>query len=843
MFFLRLRNFLLSSLACSLLAQDPTALDPQGIRQAISTEKDKNQPVDATPKPIETSKGKEGESATRDAILEMESQRLAREIQLLKMKEHLPRRFGADLFDFREELPPSTDGGISEDYVLGVGDQLQVMGIGSATFELPTNVNGRGDVVIPKVGSVRVAGLSLGKAKAAVQGKVNQQLAGTLVDINITKPRQVRIFILGEVYKPGSYLAPSLSSIVNVLSLAGGPTGVGTFRQIRIIRSGKVVQEIDLYPLRAEGKGNLNISLQSGDTLFVPLVVNPVMLEGSFLRVAGGSHQSNAGQEGVPNQGVFGQVHATVPVEHKAKEGTQPPVPTPASREEGTPAMQFELLPGETAKSALDFAGGLLPNAYTGALTLRRQTPEGVTSVIDLQVDKLGACELKPGDILSALPRRSRTEALVSVVGWARVPGTFARTAGLKVGDLLRNQDQVMPDTYLQRGDIVRTLDDGSTRYFSFDIAKAMTGDPQHNLPLENRDKVELYRKDRMRLPKVVTLSGPFTKAGTYPFHEGMRVSDLVFQAGIPEKKANSLVAELARARGGMPSEIIKIDLAGVTFTEAGSPSNIADPNLNPPLREDDQITIYEKPGFSIHKVVRISGQVARPGEYVLDSDHATLAGLITRAGGLTPEAMPRAGIFFRSLQAGNLDQDSASLIGSSGIDEILERLNETKMFDGKGEAKVSTPNGLPIYKFPVLHGLTSGKLNRVVVDFTGALNGNRDADLELNDHDEIIIPRKTETVLIIGETATPFAFHRVKPGMTVGDLLSLAGGTTRNADTSNIRLLKADGRIEDSWVTHKKVEPGDAVLVPQKIRRDTTWQETLGALTPLAILINAVRR
>jgi len=96
---------------------------------------------------------------------------------------------------------------------------------------------------------------------------------------------------------------------------------------------------------------------------------------------------------------------------------------------------------------------------------------------------------------------------------------------------------------------------------------------------------------------------------------------------------------------------------------------------------------------------------------------------------------------------------------------------------------------------------------------------------------------------MIIGETATPFAFYKVKKGMRVGDLLKLAGGTTRNADTWNIRLLKADGRIVDNWVNRQKVEPGDAVLVPQVVHRATNWQENLAALTPLAILINAIRR
>jgi hypothetical protein len=143
----------------------------------------------------------------------------------------------------------------------------------------------------------------------------------------------------------------------------------------------------------------------------------------------------------------------------------------------------------------------------------------------------------------------------------------------------------------------------------------------------------------------------------------------------------------------------------------------------------------------------------------------------------------------------------------------------------------------------PLLHGLTSGTLNRMVVDMPGLLAGEAAAEVELQDGDEVIIPRKTSVAYVVGETASPFASYKVSQGMKVKDLLALAGGTTRNADTWHIRLLKADGRVVDSWVSGRVVEPGDAVLVPQRIRRDSTWQENLAALTPLAILVNTLKR
>ena len=901
-------TILISCAALSLDAQEPTILDAPGIRQAMASERDRSLPTDATPKAGDTTKLPTQEGNAELQLKKDERQRQAQEIRALKRKEGGPRRFGQDLFDSREELLDAAEGGIGEDYVLGVGDQLAVAGFGSATFEVPALVSGRGEVLIPKVGSVPVAGLSLGRAKAAIQAKVNRVLAGTSVDLAVTRLRQVRVFVLGEVYKPGGFLVPSLSSVVNVLGLAGGPTALGSFRQIRVLRGGKVLHELDLYPLRAEGKGNLNVSLQSGDTIFVPLIANPVLLEGSFLRVAGRGADKRSGLDRSVDPRLEGQARngrkaldpglgrgAEQEPESQVREGREDregrkaldpglervDEPSQGSRgregrkvldpdlgqagqgqdrerlakpkepadpdtdedvegnrqaarlEEALPAMQFELLPGETAQDALRFAGRLLPNAYAGGLTLRRQEASGMTTVLDLAMDQLSGCALQAGDVLSALPRRDRLETLVYVVGWARVPGTFARTEGLRVGELLKRQGQVMPDTYLYRGDIIRTLSDGSTRFLAFDVAKAMAGEPAHNLLLENRDRVRLHRVNRLRLPKQVTLSGPFTQAGVYELHEGMRVADLVFLAGIPQKKANRMEAELARSRSGLPSEVRKLDLARLISTEAGSPVNVLDEALNPLLQDDDQISVYEKPEFRVHRKVRILGQVAKPGLYVLDLERPTLSQLIQRAGGLTAEAMPKAGILLRSFESGT---DPTT----KGINDILGRLNETKLLLEKTPNSTEYTKGA-LFRPPVLHGIGETKLNRIVVDFEGALKGNKDVDTEVLDGDEIIIPRSMDTANVVGETSSPFGSYKVKAGMKVSDLLDLAGGTTRNADTWHIRLVKADGRILDSWVKGKPVEPGDTLIVPQRFRRESNWQENLTALTSVGLILNAL--
>jgi len=841
-------------MTAALFAQLPQGLDLQALKQAAT------QGGTGTTDVIPTRGAMLPATVAEDtAHQRTEEEKLDEEIRALKRREKGPRRFAADLFLVRQRGSAATEGGIAEDYVLGTGDRLNLNVFGSATFDLPVQVDGRGEIVIPKVGTAKVGGLTLGTAKAAVQGLVNRNFSHSTVDLQVIKLREVRVFVLGEVYKPGSYLVSSLSSLVNVLGLAGGPTAVGSYRDIRVMRGGQKVAGLDLYPLRAEGLGNPNVALQNGDTVFVPLAQNQVILEGAFQRVvnqlppppkAGEAAEAEdldldplKGQRERVQREVKAIEAQLTPPTAPATAGTaalatgrdetvNSPVPVPAlapltptertaledrlaflkhqllafkeapsgdhrvrinpetkepvvfTESEAhkpewlrrwdlmgiSPSMQFELRVGETAADALHFAGGFAPEAGPGSLELRRREASGVLVGQDVPLAAAERTPLQRGDTLSSLPQRERTGPVVQISGWARVPGFFARTEGLRIGDLLKRDAQVLPDTYHARGEVVRTALDGTTRFLAFDPDRALAGDATQNLLLEDRDRIELFRTEDLRLPEFVT---------------------------------------------------------------------VLDDQVNPLILADDQLSLFEKPDFKVHRTVKIMGYVARPGSYTLDSDQPRLSDLIKRAGGLVPEAMPKAGIFLR--QTSTLDasiaraSEESGLTGkdptAKGINEILERLSETRR---------QPTTGL-LQKNPLMHGLLTGSLNRMVVDFHGALKGDAQADVELQDGDQIIIPRAMGSAYVVGETASPFATYKVRNGMKVSDLLKLAGGPTRNADTWNIRLLKADGHIVDSWVNSKVVEPGDTLLVPQRFKRDTSWQENLVALTPVALVISSL--
>jgi protein involved in polysaccharide export with SLBB domain len=750
---------------------------------------------EAKPKPEPS--GKPGETGqSKDDAAE-------RALKELRQAYKGPFLLGSDLFDGVSGLHQTSMVNVSDDYLLGPGDEMMLYVFGSATFETPLAVDRGGSVTIPRVGGARVAGLRLGDARRVVQRLVNTLYSNSRVDLQFSKTRDVRIFTLGEVYRPGSYVVPSLTSLLNALSAAGGPSPFGSYRSIQLIRAGSVIQTLDLYAIRLKGQGMESLLLRDGDTLFVPIVGVQVLFDGAFIRVAS----------------------------------------SPVFKDK--PGVLVELKPEETAREALQYIGGLLPSAYQGLITLQRTDPNGVIAVENLPLDEafLRGKRLFTDDKILGLTQAEWTGGVVQVAGHARVAGTFAQRPGMRVADLLREPNQIQPDTYMERGQIVRTHEDGSTGMLVFNLARALRGDPADNLPLEPRDKVDLFKVDDLRLKATVKILGPFPNAGTFDWHEGMRAADLIFAAGTPKLNADRYYAELAHLdpAGQASSEVIKLDLARLLYSVDHPAPGLQDPAVNLLLRPYDQITLYEVPNFKVHHTVSITGQVRRPGPYVLTDKHFTLRQLIDRAGGLTEEAMPKGGIFLRaSLREKDLAETDLKKSGikdldptGQGINEILKRLSETKRTKDTGNLLAS----------PVLHDLAEGKTTRLVVDFEAALGGDPRRDVELLDGDQIIIPRMADSAYVVGEVASPFATFRVRPGDSVKDLVKLAGGFTRNADQGEVRLLKADGRIIDGRVLGQAIEPGDAVLVPQRFRLSTSWQDNLQVLTPLALILNAINR
>ena len=909
-----MKNIVLGSVLCCLGGvQTLGAQTPQDIAQAAiaNAQTQANATVSQQNSALPSAKDPQV-AITPDLGSKSADAKLEEEIKTLKKmdRKNKPRQFAADLFEYRQPMTSATDGGISEDYVLGTGDRLQLNVFGSATFETPVQVDGKGDLAIPKVGVVKVAGLTLKKAKAAVQRIVSGQFSKTDVDLQVIKLREVRISVLGEVYKPGTYLVSSLSSVLNILGLTGGPNTSGSYRDIRIVRGGKVVDRIDLYPLRGEGLGNLNVALQSGDVVFVPLASGKVLLEGAFRRVTQQRSIDLLTEDLKKADTTLDQLSEKDKLRIEKEESievaelklTNPKLtPEDESKILGEiktlkkqlnelapaksndlrieidpmgktlkktfsgitetpewwiqwdqygviPRMEFELKNGESLSALIRWAGGIDEAYDSGIYTRRYQDPQNQWMTQTFTLSTSFKATLQAGDVLTALPKYSAKAASVQVEGHIRIPGPYAPEKGLRVGDLIKNNQLLLPTTYLARAEITRTSLNKVSTFLSFDVSKAVSGDPSHNLLLEERDVVRFYSNEDLRFDRYVRLSGPLSRAGLYAYLEGMRASDLIFRAGLVYPQTNKYRAELSRRNiaegsGNQGSIVIPLKLDQLISTESQSPVGLKDDALNPLLQPEDVIALFEVPSFRYHRSVVIRGEVQRPGEYVFDKDRITLRDVIARSGGLTDKAFAPGAVFLRGarviaqiegLESTNLDPLAL------GIPDIFRRLSEVKRDPTTGVLQSN----------PVRFGVSNIANKRLVVDFEKALQGDRQADITVEDGDEIVIPEFTTAAYVIGEVASPFTVYQLgdrSDRIRVIDAIKKAGMYTRNADTSNIRLLKANGQIIDNitpfglWTHWTYMGPGDTVIIPPRYAINSSWQQDLTALTNLALIYKVI--
>ena len=193
--------------------------------------------------------------------------------------------FGYELFNSSPTtFSPATDIPVPDDYVLGPGDQLSIQTYGSKTLQTESFISREGSVVIPELGPINVVGLTLREAKELIENKVSKEMMGTEAYVSISKLRTITIYILGEAYQPGSYKISSLSTISNALFVSGGVNERGSVRNIQIKRDGETIRTFDLYKLLLEGDTSQDVTMQQGDTIFVPLLEKKARAYGSFRR-------------------------------------------------------------------------------------------------------------------------------------------------------------------------------------------------------------------------------------------------------------------------------------------------------------------------------------------------------------------------------------------------------------------------------------------------------------------------------------------------------------------------------------------------------------------------------
>lgn len=708
-------------------------------------------------------------------------------------------QFGSNLFtDSGDGFRPAVTVPVPADYVLGPGDTMvvQLYGKENATHSLV--VNREGQVQFPQIGPVNLAGLTFNKAQNVIENIVAEQKIGVKASITMGALRTIRIFVLGDVQRPGSFTVGSLSTLTNALFESGGVSKVGSLRNIQLKRNGQIETSLDLYDLLLHGDTSKDARLLPGDVIFVPPLGKTVAITGQVQR----------------------------------------------------PAI-YEIKDALSAWELVQLAGGLTSTAHVSSAQLIRINDEGETNFLNIDLAKPGNRDfsLANGDELTIPSTLEFVNNQITVSGHVKRPGDRAWRPNLRFSDVIKDPTALLPNPDIRIGLIQRfdpaTLE-VSVKIFAPEQAWAnpqSSADPM----LQKRDIVRLfdYRESRSEglaslleqlqnqanyneRTQTVAISGSVRFPGDYPLTSAMTTKDLIRLAGGLTESAMGTNGEITRYSIGenrqRTVEHILVDFA-------------AKPAL---LQPGDTLQVKQIPLWKNKESVEIQGEVMFPGTYTIIPGE-TLTNLIARAGGLTMDAYPAGAIFtrgeLRKLEAqriaefkGKLQSEIASQAVAGG--------------DDAPEIDVTEAESL-------LRNLDTLKpLGRMVIDLPEILRQSGSADFKLEDGDSLIVPRFKPSVTVVGEVQYPTS-HFYEQAYDAFTYIGRSGGFKKHADEGRVYIVKANGLVvqppKSRWfrADDTKIAPGDTIVVPletDKVDKLSLWAQVTEIMWQGALGVAAVK-
>jgi len=711
------------------------------------------------------------------------------------------KRFGSDVFVNREVSATARgiysqdtplDVPLGPDYVLGPGDTLTIHLWGGTTQSITRTIDRDGSIFLPDAGSIGIAGLPLGQAQALIESALKPQYRNAQVAVTVSSLRSVRVYLVGDVQLPGGYDISSLSTPVSALYAAGGPTAAGSLRTLHHFRGKQLVENVDLYDFLLHGIRNGSAPFESGDTLLVPPAGPLVAVSGAVKR----------------------------------------------------PAI-YELKSGEsTLATVIDDAGGFSAAASLSHIRIERidanrqrvtvTLPEASNQTGQADRGAIATFPVKDGDRIRVDPILPYSQRAIYLAGHVVRPGRVAYTDGMRLSDVLPSYQDMLPEP-AAHGEIVRLIPpDLHAETIDFNVPDVLIGNA--NVNLQPFDTIRIFGRYQVDAPTVSVL-GEVLRPGKYPMSQNMTAAQLVRMAGGFKRDALVETADLT-------SYDIKSGLGiveNLATVQIGAAVTGSDPHADLPLKPGDILAIHQITNWeNIGQSVTISGQVRYSGSYGFQ-DGERLSSVLRRAGSLLPTAYPIGAVLIRK-QVKELEEKSR--------DELIRQI-ETNSASARLSPSLSGSNGaaemqlIKQQQSQVLADLKNHPATgRMVIHISADIDSwaNTPADIELRRGDVLTIPKRPGFVLVSGQVYNATALTFI-PGKTAAWYLSRAGGTNGTADRKEIFIIRANGSVVgrhsegwfDAHVLSTMLNPGDVVVVPQKIIGGSLFWRALLAAGQLA--------
>ena len=508
-------------------------------------------------------------------------------------------------------------------YIIGPKDVLKLVIYGVQEFSADLIVSNEGIVQIANVGQVKIGGLTIEAATARVKQQMSRtsyislrtnesQIALTVGDI-----RNIQVSVIGAM-KSGKYNVSSLSNVLSVLTEAGGPNEIGSFRNIELIRNNKVESKIDLYQFMQYGDQKQMMSLKDNDVIRIPAYKSRLEIKGQAKR----------------------------------------------------PGI-FEPTPNESFKNILEYAGGFDDTAYTALVKVIQKTDKerAIKDLSDSEYDKYIP---KGGDVIMISKIIDRYQNRVKLIGAAYRPDTYELTQGMRVSDLIKKGDGLKEDAFTSGAQLFRLKPNLLREVVNIDLGKALAGDKSENIFLQREDELFISSILDLRDSFNVTIYGEVHNPGKYQYADSMTVKDLITLAGGSNFAANRKV-EVARLYKQEGNRVSSNRIATLYTTELDANLNFVPGNSDIVLQPYDVVSITKKVGYAETQVVAITGQVQYEGRYSIVNRIERVSDIINRAGGIIGDAYGKGAFIKReTIKADTISQVLKDSLKKLGVEYEL---------------------------------------------------------------------------------------------------------------------------------------------------------------------------
>lgn len=786
--------------------------------------------------------------------------------------------FGADLFqNAPSTFAPIDESPVPPDYVIGPGDVLRIRIWGQVNFNANVRVDRAGEIYLPQVGEVHVAGLPYQVLSQHIHDAIGRVFRNFDLTADIGQTRALQVYVVGQAHRPGTYTISSLSTLVDALFASGGPSIQGSMRNIYLKRDGKIVADFDLYDLLVNGDKSKDAKLQSGDVILIPPAGPQVALTGSVRR----------------------------------------------------PAI-YELRDNETIGQLLNDAGGPSTTASDTRISVERIENRQTRAAMEVAFDQHGlATTLRQGDILRVFSIVPMYQKTVTLRGYVANPGRFAWHSGMRISDLIPDRDSLLSrDYWWKRAQLgLPTLE--------FEPVPALAAQSQPSYPVDLRAREKNfpmnpaecraynaaydsnwyhckpygngYGYDPNGAMNRNQTNGQYSQSqdGQYnqqqPYNQydqysqpygqfpgdstdlqadqqqqrvaGRQPGGGTLAAGQNQVITENTAGATQHTRVALPAPEIDWDYAVVerldknTLKTSLVPFDLGklvmdhDPRQDLELQPGDIVTIFSQADIHVPvaqqtKFVRLEGEFVHAGIYSVKPGE-TLAELVARSGGFTSNAY---------LYGSEFTRESTRAIQQQRIDEYVQNL---QMEISRGTLAASSSAVSSAQDIASATAATTSErelisklqqiraTGRIVLEEKPHSAGIPALpSLQLEDGDAFIVPPMPASVNVVGAVYDQNSFLYV-PDRRVGDYLHLAGGPNRDADRKHAFIIRADGSVlsraaaSGIWgntFDSVRINPGDTIVVPEKTYRPSglrgllEWSQLFSQLALGVAAINVIQ-